>query len=127
PAKEVDEGAVRAAAEAAQILSFIEKELPKGFRTKVGERGVRLSGGQRQRIGLARALYHWPELLILDEATSALDNQTEAEVMRAINSLCGRVTMIIVAHRLSTIEGCRARIRLSSTGCGILEQEPGAA
>jgi len=112
PAKEVDEGAVRAAAEAAQILSFVDKELPKGFGTVVGERGVRLSGGQRQRIGLARALYHRPELLILDEATSALDNATEAEVMRAIEKLRGKITLIIVAHRLSTIEGCQKRIKL---------------
>jgi len=112
PAGEVDEQAVRVAAEAAQILSFVEKELPKGFGTVVGERGVRLSGGQRQRIGLARALYHQPELLILDEATSALDNATEAEVMRAIEKLRGKITLIIVAHRLSTIEGCQIQIRL---------------
>lgn len=113
PEKEIDPAAVRAAAEAAQIRSFIEKDLPRGFETKVGERGVRLSGGQRQRIGLARALYHRPELLILDEATSALDNATEAEVMKAINKLRGKITLIIVAHRLSTVKGCRLRISLN--------------
>jgi len=118
---------VREAAAAAQILDFIEKDLPQGFETKVGERGVRLSGGQRQRIGLARALYHKPELLILDEATSALDNQTEAEVMKAIDALQGKITLLIVAHRLSTIEGCRERLRLSANGSALLERKQAAA
>ena len=92
------------AAKAAQINAFIERELPEGFDTFVGERGVRLSGGQRQRIGLARALYHQPDVLILDEATSALDIATEAEVMKAIDTLQGSLTLIIIAHRLSTIQ-----------------------
>ena len=88
----------------AQILNFIENELPEGFETIVGERGVRLSGGQRQRIGLARALYRRPSVLILDEATSALDNEMERLVVDAIDNLKGEITMIIVAHRETSIE-----------------------
>ncbi len=107
----VDSLALRAAADAAQILDFIEG-LPRGFDTMVGERGVRLSGGQRQRIGLARALYHKPEILILDEATSALDNTTEAAVMQTIHQLQGSMTMITIAHRLSTLERCNRIIQL---------------
>jgi ABC-type multidrug transport system fused ATPase/permease subunit len=114
PPEKVNLLRVREAAAAAHLSGFIERELPKGFDTVVGERGVRLSGGQRQRIGLARALYHQPELLILDEATSALDNATEAEVMKAINSLHGSVTMLIIAHRLSTIEGCEEKLELEA-------------
>jgi ABC-type multidrug transport system fused ATPase/permease subunit len=112
PPEEVDKSAMRAAAEAAQILNFIEKELPEGFNTMVGERGVRLSGGQRQRIGLARALYHRPQVLILDEATSALDLQTETAVIQTINALQGTVTIIAIAHRLSTLERCDRTIHL---------------
>jgi ATP-binding cassette subfamily C protein len=92
----------------------VEHELPLQWQTRVGERGVRLSGGQRQRIGLARALYHKPDILILDEATSALDHQTEAEVMRAIAALQGRLTLIIIAHRLTTLEGCDRVISLEA-------------
>jgi ABC-type bacteriocin/lantibiotic exporter with double-glycine peptidase domain len=109
---EIDMERVVSSAEAARIREFIETELPEGFETLVGERGMRLSGGQRQRIALARALYTRPELLILDEATSALDSQTEAEVTEAINNLKGRVTMVVVAHRLSTIEKCEYLLEL---------------
>ena len=93
---------MRAAVEKAQLREFIDS-LPHGLDTIVGDRGVRLSGGQRQRIGIARALYHDPEILVLDEATSALDNETEAAVMEAIEHLQGMKTMIIIAHRLTTI------------------------
>jgi ABC-type bacteriocin/lantibiotic exporter with double-glycine peptidase domain len=115
PPNELDYSALRAAAEGAQILDFIEKELPQGFQTVVGERGVRLSGGQRQRIGLARALYHSPQVLILDEATSALDHATEAAVMETIHRLQGTLTIITIAHRLSTLERCDRVINLSKT------------
>ncbi|MBD5514033.1 MAG: ABC transporter ATP-binding protein [Lachnospiraceae bacterium] len=99
---EIDEQAVLQAMEKAQLLDFINS-LPHGLDTIVGDRGVRLSGGQRQRIGIARALYHDPEILVLDEATSALDNDTEAAVMEAVENLQGIKTMIIIAHRLTTI------------------------
>lgn len=113
PSEEVDHMALKEAAYAAQILDFIELELPQGFQTTVGERGVRLSGGQRQRIGLARALYHNPNILILDEATSALDHMTESSVMQTINNLQGTRTLITIAHRLSTLEKCDRVIELN--------------
>jgi ATP-binding cassette, subfamily B, bacterial PglK len=112
PREKIDRAVLEEAARAAQILKFIESELPGGWETVVGERGVRLSGGQRQRIGLARALYHHPQVLILDEATSALDTATEAGLMKAINALQGTLTMIVIAHRLTTIEHCDSVIRL---------------
>ena len=89
----------------AQLDEFV-RSLPEGLDTGIGERGVRLSGGQRQRIGIARALYDDPEILILDEATSALDNDTEAAIMDSINRFMGRKTLVIIAHRLQTIEKC---------------------
>jgi len=113
PSSEVDQEALESAARAAQILDFVKRDLPEGFGTVVGERGVRLSGGQRQRIGLARALYHAPQVLILDEATSALDLETEAAVIETINALQGKVTIITIAHRLSTLERCDKTIQLS--------------
>lgn len=103
--KDIDEVAVQNAIEDALLKEFIDS-LPEGLDTIVGERGVRLSGGQRQRIGIARALYHNPEIIFLDEATSALDNDTEKEIMKAIDGLKGEKTIIIIAHRLSTIENC---------------------
>ncbi|MCH5258157.1 MAG: ABC transporter ATP-binding protein [Lachnospiraceae bacterium] len=102
---EIDENSVKVALEKAELLDFVQS-LPNGIHTKVGDRGIRLSGGQRQRIGIARALYHNPEILILDEATSALDSETEKSVMEAIESLQGKATLIIIAHRLSTIKNC---------------------
>ena len=101
----IDESKVWIALEQAQLKEFVET-LPEGLQTQVGERGVRLSGGQRQRIGIARALYSNPNILVFDEATSSLDNETEEAVMSAIRGLKGKKTVIIVAHRLSTIEHC---------------------
>ncbi len=105
PEEEIDEDRVWEVLKEAQLDEFIKK-LPEGLLTGIGERGIRLSGGQRQRIGIARALYHDPEVLILDEATSALDNDTEAAIMDSINRFQGKKTLIIIAHRLQTIEKC---------------------
>lgn len=101
----IDDNAIEKALVSAQLSDFV-KSLPNGLDTVVGERGVRLSGGQRQRIGIARALYHDPSVLVLDEATSSLDNSTEKSVMEAIRKLHGFKTIIIIAHRLSTVEHC---------------------
>ena len=104
-ADKIDDKRIWEVLEEAQLKEFIE-ELPEGLDTTIGDRGVRLSGGQRQRLGIARALYHDPEILVFDEATSALDNDTEKAVMDAVNSFHGKKTMVIIAHRLNTIEKC---------------------
>ena len=109
--EQIDDGAVDRAVIAAQMGGFVSS-LPDGLETVVGERGVRLSGGQRQRIGIARALYHDPEILVLDEATSSLDNTTERDVMEGVNALHGSKTILIVSHRMSTVENCDRLYRL---------------
>jgi ATP-binding cassette, subfamily B, bacterial PglK len=111
PDEKIDDIAVKHAIDAAQLVEYVSS-LPSGMETIVGERGVRLSGGQRQRIGIARALYHDPDVLVLDEATSALDSVTEIGIMQAVMALRGKKTIIIVAHRLSTIEHCDRLYRL---------------
>jgi ABC-type multidrug transport system fused ATPase/permease subunit len=111
PDGEIDDARLRRALRAAQLEEFVES-LPNGVDTVVGERGVRLSGGQRQRIGIARALYHDPPVLVLDEATSSLDTANEQGVMAAVNALHGKKTLLIVAHRLSTVSTCDRLFRL---------------
>jgi ABC-type bacteriocin/lantibiotic exporter with double-glycine peptidase domain len=113
PQDQIDHERVRYAAQSAQIASTIEL-LPKKYKTPVGERGIRLSGGQRQRIGIARALYKKADVIVLDEATSALDSETEKAVMDAIDNLDSKVTVIIIAHRLSTLKRCNAIVELSN-------------
>jgi ATP-binding cassette, subfamily B, bacterial PglK len=104
--KDINKEAVEKAAKIANLHDFIIDELPQNYQTTVGERGVRLSGGQKQRIGIARALYHNPQLLILDEATSSLDIETEQAVMDAVNNLSKNMTIILIAHRLNTVKNC---------------------
>ncbi|WP_249313308.1 ABC transporter ATP-binding protein [Lederbergia citrea] len=111
--EQIDDQEVWRALDQAQLKEFVEA-LPNKLDTSVGERGVRLSGGQRQRIGIARALYHNPEILFMDEATSALDNETEKEIMKAIDGLKGEKTLIIIAHRLSTIENCDTVFKINN-------------
>ncbi|MDE6916157.1 MAG: ABC transporter ATP-binding protein/permease [Lachnospiraceae bacterium] len=119
PEEEIDDAKLWHALEEAQLDQFV-RTLPDGVNTGIGERGIRLSGGQRQRIGIARALYNDPEVLILDEATSALDNDTEAAIMESINRLHGKKTLVIIAHRLQTIEKCDMVFRV---GDGKIIQE----
>ena len=104
--KDINYKSVENSAKIANLHEFIINDLPLKYETTIGERGVRLSGGQRQRIGIARALYHNPEVLILDEATSALDNLTEEAVMNAVHSIGKNITIILIAHRLSTVKKC---------------------
>ncbi|MEA1050961.1 ABC transporter ATP-binding protein [Lamprobacter modestohalophilus] len=106
PESQIDREAVERASRLANLHEFVLSELPNGYDTIIGERGVRLSGGQRQRIGIARALYRDPAVIFFDEATSALDNATERAVMDAIHNLSGRKTILLVAHRLSTVKPC---------------------
>jgi ABC-type multidrug transport system fused ATPase/permease subunit len=113
PKDKIDDEAVKSAIRLAQLEEFVAS-LPDGMETVVGERGVRLSGGQRQRIGIARALYNNPDVLVLDEATSSLDTETEHGVMQAVQALQGDKTVIIVAHRLSTVEYCDRLYRLEN-------------
>jgi ABC-type multidrug transport system fused ATPase/permease subunit len=120
--KDIVQENVERAAKIANLHDFVVNDLPKGYNTIVGDRGIRLSGGQRQRIGIARALYHKPKVLILDEATSALDNLTEHAVIEALNNLSKEITVIMIAHRLSTLTRCdkiylmeRGEIKASGT------------
>ena len=122
PSDQIDEGAVARAVQAAQLDTFVANQ-PHGLDTVVGERGVRLSGGQLQRIGIARALYHDPSVLVLDEATSALDTLTEKGVMDSVEALQGSKTLLIVAHRLSTVEHC-SRLYQLDRGRVIAEGAP---
>lgn len=120
PPEDIDFKRVRNAARIARIDQFVMNELPEGYETHIGERGVRLSGGQRQRIGVARALYNDADLIVFDEATSALDNLTEAEVIKAIDALPGDKTVLMIAHRLSTVRRCDRIIMLDKgrlVGC----------
>lgn len=105
PDELIDDERIWAVLEEAQLKEYVE-QLDEGLDSEIGERGVRISGGQKQRLGIARALYHNPELLVFDEATSALDNDTETAIMEAVEKLHGRKTMVIIAHRLRTIENC---------------------
>ena len=127
---EIDQKAVEHAAKVANLHDFVEKELPLKYQTRVGERGIRLSGGQRQRIGIARAIYHRPQLIIFDEATSALDNLSERAVMDAAYGMGGDVTVVIVAHRLDTVRKCdliflfeKGNVRAQGTFSELLESD----
>jgi ATP-binding cassette, subfamily B, bacterial PglK len=110
--KEINLETVEKVSKIANLHEFVVSELPQQYQTTIGERGVRLSGGQRQRIGIARALYNDPKVLILDEATNALDNQTEEAVMDAVNKLSNKITIILIAHRLNTVQNCDTIFRI---------------
>jgi ABC-type multidrug transport system fused ATPase/permease subunit len=127
----IDMAAVERAARIANLHEFVVNELPEGYQTRVGERGVRLSGGQRQRIGIARSLYRDPDLLVLDEATSALDSNTERAVMEALQNLGRSKTVIMIAHRLTTIQHCdkiflleKGRLEASGDYDALLAESP---
>lgn len=131
PTDRIDMQAVEAAARLACLHDFVMSDLPEGYQTRVGERGVRLSGGQRQRIGIARALYTNPSLLVLDEATSALDNLTEQAVMNAVHAIGRTKTIIMIAHRLSTVQACdcihlleKGKVVASGTFDELVESSP---
>lgn len=129
--EEIDMAAVERAARLANVHDFIVGELPDGYGTMVGERGVRLSGGQRQRLGIARALYHDPKVLVFDEATSALDNVTEESIFRAVSDLGKSKTIVMIAHRMTTVRGCdviyvldRGAVQAQGTYHDLLERSP---
>lgn len=107
PDDKIDQRRVQEVCKIANLHDFIEQELPQGYDTQIGERGIRLSGGQKQRIGIARALYHDPEVLVLDEATSSLDGITEKAVLQAIENIAKKKTVIAIAHRLTTVKNCQ--------------------
>ena len=115
PDKDIDDEKVWRALKEAQLDEHV-RSLPEGLDTRIGQNGIRFSGGQKQRIGIARALFEDPEVLVLDEATSALDNETEAAIMESVNRLHGRKTLIIIAHRLETIEKCDMVYRVEGKG-----------
>ena len=117
PVEQIDRQRVAECLEIAQALTFVSA-LPQGLDTRLGDAGAKLSGGQRQRIGIARALYPNPEILLLDEATSALDQETEASFVKALDAISNQYTLIIAAHRLSTIENCTAVYRFPITKVG---------
>ena len=112
PKEHINQVALEKAAKAAQIHHFIENNLEQGYQTMLGERGIRLSGGQRQRIGIARALYHDPSVLFMDEATSALDTETEAALNEAVQQLSGKKTIIVIAHRETSLNVCDSILEL---------------
>ncbi len=129
PPDQIDDGAIERAARMAELHDFVVSELPNGYSTHIGERGIRLSGGQRQRVAIARALYRDPDLLVLDEATSALDSETERAVMDAVRNLAQAKTIIMIAHRLSTVRECdtiylldRGKIAASGTYDQLVDQ-----
>ena len=105
----------------AELYDFVQ-DLPRGIYTTVGERGVKLSGGQRQRIGIARALYYEPEMLVLDEATSALDNETEKSITDTILKLKGKITIIAIAHRVTTLADCDFKVKFEDGRASIIEE-----
>ena len=105
----------------AELQDFVQS-LPHGVHTSVGDRGVRLSGGQRQRIGIARALYCNPEVLVLDEATSALDNETEKSITDTILKLKGKITIIAIAHRISTLEACDFKVKFENGRASVVQE-----
>lgn len=128
PDHEIDMNQVKRVCQIAKLHDFIARELPYGYDTLIGERGVRLSGGQRQRIGIARALYHNPDVVVLDEATNALDGITERAVLEAVKSAAGFGTLILVAHRLTTVKNCdtiyfidQGKIAAQGTYAGLLQ------
>jgi ATP-binding cassette, subfamily B, bacterial PglK len=120
--RDIDMAQVRRAAEQAELAEVVAA-LPQGYETRIGERGIQLSGGQRQRIGIARALYKQASVLVFDEATSALDTETETAVMESVDRLDRSLTILIIAHRLSTLEGCDFVLRLEAGRLAAIERK----